>query len=111
MKGNDDKEFKRDPAVAAKIDRDSNPEPDQHNEGQPLRRQEDGRGQQRSQFYTGCQSQHRESLQCIEDNYENKQVCEPYFDAYRRCRQEEHKKRLEENARMSGGGNGGCVIS
>mmetsp|Transcript_2811 Transcript_2811/g.3989 ORF Transcript_2811/g.3989 Transcript_2811/m.3989 type:complete len:119 (+) Transcript_2811:115-471(+) len=110
---NSSKTFKRDPQVAAKIERDANPEPDQHNGGQPLRRQEDNRGQQRSKFFTDCQKQHRNSLGCIEENYENKQLCEPYFEAYRQCKQEERRKRLEENSRISGGDGSvnSCTIS
>ena len=95
--------------IRARIEHDANPEPDQHNQGQPLVREEDERGQQRSQFYTDCSKEHSESLRCIEDNYEKKQVCQPFFDAYKACRREENKRRLEENARRSAAGEG-CVV-
>ena len=109
-----DKPFQKNPEVAAKIERDANPEPDQHNGGQPLRQQLNSRGDQQSKLVTGCSIQHRESLQCIEQNYENKAVCQPFFDAYKQCRHDEHKRRLEENERLSREGNADtatCIIS
>ena len=99
------------PQVTAKIERDSNPDPDNHNEGQPLRRQEDGRGQQRSKLFTDCSKEHRESLKCINDNMGDKDPCNSFFDAYKKCRTEEHQRKLEENARRSGKADGECVIS
>uniref|UniRef100_A0A7S1ZEW9 CHCH domain-containing protein n=1 Tax=Trieres chinensis TaxID=1514140 RepID=A0A7S1ZEW9_TRICV len=96
----------------AKIERDANPAPDSHNEGQPIRREEDERGLQRSKFFTDCSKQHSESLRCIEDNYEQKDVCQPFFDAYKACRREENQRRLEENKRRiaAAGGSDFCVI-
>ena len=94
--------FTNRPEVAAKIERDSNPAPDNHNEGQPLRRQEDDRGHQRSKLFTDCSNEHRESLNCINDNMGDKEPCQVFFDAYKKCRTAEHKRRLEENARISG---------
>lgn len=85
--------------VNAKIDQDSNPEPDQHNGGQPIRAQIDAHGKQRTKFVTDCTVQHRASLACIEDNYlDRKEVCQPFFDSYRACRREERERRLEANA-------------
>jgi len=92
-----------DAAIRAKIERDTNPAPDQHNEGQPLRRQEDDRGEQRSKFFTDCKTQHAASLRCIEDNYENREVCQKFFDDYKACRRQERERRLEKNYIMSGG--------
>lgn len=112
-----DKNFKANAEIAAKIEAKSNPAAEllnQHNEGQPIRKNIDERtGQQRSKFMTDCAKQHRESLACIEDNYETRDVCQPFFEAYKTCRKKEHQRKLEENARLSGAGSGGdsCVIS
>mmetsp|Transcript_14028 Transcript_14028/g.21896 ORF Transcript_14028/g.21896 Transcript_14028/m.21896 type:complete len:121 (+) Transcript_14028:291-653(+) len=84
-------------ATNAKIENDANPEPDQHNHGQPLRVQIDERGQQQSKLKTDCTAQRAESLKCIEENYTNRGVCEPLFAVYRSCRRDENERRLEEN--------------
>ena len=103
-----------DAAVAAKIRRLQNPadSDDQHNFGQPLVPQIDASGKQRSKFLTDCKKEHKASLDCIMDNYEDRGVCQPFFDSYKECRKEEQKRRLERNARMSGGGEdgGACTI-
>jgi hypothetical protein len=83
----------------------------QHNAGQPLRQNLDETGHQRSKFITACANEHRNSLQCIEDNYEDREQCQPFFDAYKACRRLEHERKLEENARLSGGNGESCVIS
>mmetsp|Transcript_5135 Transcript_5135/g.7841 ORF Transcript_5135/g.7841 Transcript_5135/m.7841 type:complete len:112 (-) Transcript_5135:141-476(-) len=107
-----DKSFKADANIAAKVEAESNPmDPNQHNEGQPIRQNLDLAGHQRSKFMTACAKEHRNSLQCIEDNYERKDLCQPFFDVYKECRREEHKQKLEENARLSGGSGETCVIS
>lgn len=90
--------------VNAKIEQDANPEPDQHNEGQPIRPDLDIYGKQRTKFVTDCRPQHAASLSCIEDNYTNKEVCQTFFDAYKTCRREERQRRLEENAKKSKAG-------
>jgi hypothetical protein len=60
-----------------------------------------------SKLKTDCRQQQRASLKCIEENYENKdQACAEYFEAYKQCRRDEHQKKLDENARSSGGGGG-----
>lgn len=42
------------------------------------------------------------SLQCIQDNYETKDVsCIEYFNAYKECRKNEHAAILERNRRSS----------
>ena len=83
--------------VNNKIVQDSNPEPDQHNLGQPIRSSLDSEGKQRSKFATDCSIQHRASLECIEDNYVNRDVCQPFFDAYITCRRDERERRLAKN--------------
>ena len=103
-----------DAATAAKIRQLQNPadSDDQHNFGQPLVPQIDASGKQRSKFLTDCKKEHKASLDCIMDNYEDRGVCQPFFDFYKECRKEEQKRRLERNARMSGGGEdgGACTI-
>ena len=107
-----DKTFKADANIAAEVEAQSNPmDPNSHNDGQPLRENLDEAGHQRSKFTTACAQQHRNSLECISDNYERKELCQPFFDAYKECRREEHQKKLEENARLSGGTGETCVIS
>ena len=101
-----------DAATAAKIRQLQNPGEDQHNYGQPLVPDVDHTGKQRSKFVTDCKKEHKASLDCIMDNYEDRAVCQPFFDTYKACRKEEQKRRLEMNARMSGGGEdgGACTI-
>lgn len=91
-------------AIRAKIHKDANPEPDQHVYGQPLRPEIDDRGQQRSKHYTDCKKEHSASLRCIEENYEKRELCQKFFDDYKKCRKEERERRLEENAKKTGGG-------
>jgi len=60
-----------------------------------------------SKLKTDCRVQQRASLKCIEENYENKdQACAKYFEAYKQCRRDEHQKKLDANAKNSGGGGG-----
>lgn len=55
-----------------------------------------------SKQHTDCRVEQRASLACIEENYQNKdQACVKYFEAYKRCRREEHERKLEANARSS----------
>jgi len=112
-----DSSFQPDPSIAAAVESRHNAFADDssvHNSGQPLDAKSiDSRtGTQKSKFSTDCKVQHSNSLTCIENNYDNKQVCQPFFDAYKKCRYEEHKRRLEMNAKMSGGGADidGCII-
>lgn len=115
MKGIDPS-FKPDAAVASQIDAKHNSFGDDssaHNLGQPINENNiDAKtGHHKSKFTTHCQVQHSNSLKCIEENYDNRNVCEPFFDTYKKCRREEHQMKLERNARMSGGGQGdGCII-
>ena len=105
--------FKANAKLAAKIEADSNPGSDnEHNAGQPIRQNLDETGHQRSKFLTDCAKEHRNSLACIEDNYERRELCQPFFEAYKTCRKLEHQRKMEENARISGGnGSGSCIIS
>jgi hypothetical protein len=85
-----------------------------HNFGQPNRpphkkaADETGKKNEKSgasKLRTDCRVQQRASLKCIEENYENKdQACAEYFEAYKQCRREEHQKKLDANAKSSGGG-------
>ncbi len=79
-----DKSFKADAKIAAKVERDSNPfdQGVDHNEGQPIRKNVDGFGNQRSKFLTDCHREHRNSLKCIEENYDRREVCQPAFGMY-----------------------------
>jgi cytochrome c oxidase assembly protein subunit 23 len=58
-------------------------------------------------FQTSCAKEHRESLQCIERNYQNRNACTEFFDAYKTCRRDENERRKEANARASGNTSGG----
>lgn len=86
-----------------------------HNFGQPIRpphkqvNEADKKTEKSgaSKLKTDCRVQQRASLRCIEENYENKdQACAKYFEAYKKCRREEHQRKLDENAKLSGGGGG-----
>jgi len=48
---------------------------------------------------TDCRQQHAASLHCIQEHYEDKNACLPFFEAYKQCRAEENKRRLEANAK------------
>jgi hypothetical protein len=82
---------------------------DKHNYGQPIRPPHHSSTSAindsksgASKQYTDCRVQQRESLTCIEENYQNKdQACVKYFEAYKKCRREEHERKLEANARSS----------
>jgi hypothetical protein len=53
-----------------------------------------------SKLHTDCRIQQRASLACIEENYQNKdQACAAYFEAYKKCRKEEHERKLDANAK------------
>ena len=107
-----DKSFKADANIAAQVERQSNiGDPDQHNNGQPVRQNLDVTGHQRSKFITACAKEHKNSLECINENYERREVCQPFFDAYKVCRKAEHERKMEENARLSGGNGESCIIS
>jgi hypothetical protein len=85
----------------ASIDSHSNPFLDDaasHNFGQPWGDKTGGA----SRLVTDCRVQQRASLACIEENYQNKdQACAGFFDAYKKCRREEHERKLEANAKGS----------
>ena len=54
-------------------------------------------------FQTTCAKEHSASLKCIERNYQNRNACTEFFDAYKTCRAAENERRKEANARSSGG--------
>ena len=85
--------------AAAMIESRSNPSPDDaasHNFGQPWGDKTGGA----SKLVTDCRVQQRASLACIEENYQNKDMaCSRFFDAYKKCRREEHERKLEANAK------------
>ncbi|KAL7522623.1 hypothetical protein ACHAWX_007319 [Stephanocyclus meneghinianus] len=90
--------------LAATIESRANP-PQQdalsHNFGQPIQPQSDAGAA--SKLITDCRVQQRASLQCIEENYQNKDAaCARFFEDYKKCRREEHERKLELNARNSG---------
>lgn len=93
-----------------KIQRDLNERAGlKHNFGQPKRAPHAGAdhpGQTTAKFLTNCATEHANSLQCIERNYQNRSACEPFFQAYKACRKEENDKRLEANAARSQNGSG-----
>lgn len=82
---------------------------DKHNFGQPIRPPHHSSTSAindcksgASKQYTDCRAEQRASLACIEENYQNKnQACGEYFEAYKKCRREEHERKLEANARSS----------
>jgi hypothetical protein len=49
-------------------------------------------------FLTNCAKEHRESLQCIERNYQNRSACQDFFEAYKQCRKDERKEQGVANA-------------
>lgn len=84
---------------SAPVKTDLNPEPEAHNAGQPLQANLDSHGKQRSKFLTNCKEEHAASLQCIQDHYDDRATCQPYFDAYKKCRKQEREAHLEQNAK------------
>ena len=97
-RANKDKTQEEIDATNAKIDQQANPDPESHNFGQPIRASLDNDGNQRTKLATDCKSQQQDSLQCIMDNYERREVCQPFFEAYKACRRREREERLEKNA-------------
>ncbi|KAL3810955.1 hypothetical protein ACHAXA_005371 [Cyclostephanos tholiformis] len=72
--------------------------PASHNFGRPMNDKTGGA----SRLVTDCRAQQRASLACIEENYRNKDMaCADFFDAYKKCRREEHERKLDANARAS----------
>lgn len=63
--------------------------------GKPI----NGKGVQRS---TECTKESEESIHCVLENIEKKEVCQPYFDIYKACRAEANKNKWEERAKAAG---------
>ena len=89
-----------------------------HNYGQPLRpphysspssqsstssmKLNNDKSGRASKLLTDCRAEQRASLACIEENYHNKnEACASHFENYKRCRKEEHERKLEANAKAS----------
>ena len=50
-----------------------------------------------------CASLSQESLRCIESNYENKSVCQPFFDRYKECKKKAYEDARAERIRARNG--------
>ena len=88
--------------VKEKIARDLNERAGlKHNYGQPKRAPHAAQDHTAAKFLTSCSEEHSNSLKCIERNYQNRSACEPFFQAYKTCRKEENRKRLEENEKKA----------
>jgi hypothetical protein len=68
-----------------------------HNFGRP----KDGATQGVTHYVTDCKKENLESLSCIERNYTKRSACEPFFAAYKACRQAENDRRKASNANKS----------
>mmetsp|Transcript_12060 Transcript_12060/g.17467 ORF Transcript_12060/g.17467 Transcript_12060/m.17467 type:complete len:105 (-) Transcript_12060:963-1277(-) len=75
-------DLKRDPVTKSKIRTQQHG--DQHR-----------RGVAASQFHTSCQTEHEASLECIYDNYHQRERCAVFFERYKACKREEHNRILE----------------
>jgi hypothetical protein len=51
------------------------------------------------QFATDCSLEYGRSLECIQENYANKEACQPFYDNYKACRRDERERVLAENAK------------
>lgn len=69
-----------------------------HEDGSRKPSTTDRRGMETSKFHTSCSREHAASLKCITENYEQKSMCQPFFNRYKKCKREEHEKILEQNA-------------
>lgn len=87
------------PTAVQKSSASPEPEEGAHNGGQPLQANLDPHGKQRSKFLTNCKEEHAASLKCINDHYDNRAACEPFFQAYKKCRKVEREHHLEQNAK------------
>ena len=90
-------------AIKEKIRNDLNPGAGlTHNKGQP--KPAPYANGQHVKFLTNCKKQHRDSLDCIERNYQDRAACNDFFQAYKTCRKEENEQRkaANGNSRASG---------
>ena len=93
--------------VKEKIANDINPGKGlKHNKGKPKKAPYATQESTTARFLTNCAAEHKESLQCIERNYNNRSVCQPFFDAYKECRADENDKRKQANAAAGGDSKG-----
>lgn len=85
--------------IKEKIANDINPGAGlKHNKGKPKKAPYAAQESTTARFLTNCAKEHKESLQCIEQNYTNRAVCQPFFDAYKLCRAGENEQRKAANA-------------
>jgi hypothetical protein len=55
-----------------------------------------------SKLRTDCSVEHRQSLECISQNYDTKDhACAPFFHRYKACRKEEDERRRRANGRST----------
>jgi hypothetical protein len=78
-----------------------------HNYGKPKKAPHAEKESTTARYLTNCATEHTESLQCIERNYQNRAACEPFFKAYKACRVDENEERKAANQRASQSGSGG----
>lgn len=81
--------------IREKIQQDLNPGRDfKHNSGKPKAPSYAPKDHRSAATYlTSCSKENRASLQCIERNYQNRQACEEFFQAYKACRREENEQK------------------
>jgi hypothetical protein len=59
-------------------------------------------GSSASKLRTDCSVEHRQSLECISQNYDTKDyACAPFFHRYKACRKEEDERRRRANGSTS----------
>ena len=94
--------------IRSRIGRDIDPGKGlSHRKGQPKAAPHATKPSTTARFLTNCAQEHAASLTCIEQNYQNRAVCQPFFDNYRQCRKEEEDRRKDANAKASGATGGG----
>ena len=100
-------------AIKEKIRNDLNPGAGlTHNKGRPKQapyasNDKDDPRDMAATFLTNCSRENRDSLKCIERNYQNRAACNDFFQAYKDCRKEENEQRKAANSKAYGDGNSG----
>jgi hypothetical protein len=54
-----------------------------------------------SRYKTGCTDLAQKSFKCMEDTEGDRELCTPFFRAYKTCLNEERLQRLAENAKRT----------
>ena len=97
--------------VKSKIRKEINPGEESgytHNSGKPKKAPYGSSGSiQSPQYLTSCSKENMASLKCIEENYQNRSACQPFFDEYKECRKQENERRKEANAKAAAARGGG----